>query len=468
MTVSSMAYHLVNTVNPPYALMDEVDNYLWESYEYCKDNDCRALYLRGYLNLHLINRIPDLLEIVQKQHKMLGTIAMKALQHFEFEDFSEKSQNRLRSIFHQTVRRFDSSIRTLALDILLKDDLDEEKVKDLLSAVKQADKSYEVKQYLLEQLKLRAGECDKFKEILTNAIQSDCALNNYNRIATGGLTTALSRQFLAHPSFNSTIISVQEIQKGVLKRGIVDMFFAGEGQKKFSYFTLELYARGMDSMMGGGNADAEEEDETNKEEETLTAGMELIVHGQSLRPLQFFSGQGELMGHVWSGTASDKTNAYRATTVFFEHRFETPFHSGFVVNFDFMTAISIDLSGQVTLSLWNRNGRSKVEQAIGLATIGRATVITDFSRTVSEFRLQQTPKLNLISDFEFSGNNLLCLQLSQPDITLKKTYWKKNVIPALRVNEEKEKKFNYEITGNSHLLNAKNNEMCRTIHKGEL
>lgn len=46
----------------------------------------------------------------------------------------------------------------------------------------------------------------------------------------------------------------------------------------------------------------------------------------------------------------------------------------------------------------------------------------------------------------------------------RKTFWKKNVIPGLKISDEKEKTHSFEITGNSHLLNAKNNEMCRTIH----
>lgn len=39
--------------------------------------------------------------------------------------------------------------------------------------------------------------------------------------------------------------------------------------------------------------------------------MELTVLGVQLRPFVFFASQGELMGHVWSGTASDKTPAYQ-------------------------------------------------------------------------------------------------------------------------------------------------------------
>jgi len=38
-----------------------------------------------------------------------------------------------------------------------------------------------------------------------------------------------------------------------------------------------------------------------------TAGLELVVFGVHIRPFIMFSNQGQLMGHVWAGTGSDKT-----------------------------------------------------------------------------------------------------------------------------------------------------------------
>lgn len=56
-----------------------------------------------------------------------------------------------------------------------------------------------------------------------------------------------------------------------------------------------------------------EEEEEGEPEEVATAGMELSILGTQIRPFVFFSGQGELMGHVWSGTASEKTPAYQVS-----------------------------------------------------------------------------------------------------------------------------------------------------------
>lgn len=80
-------------------------------------------------------------------------------------------------------------------------------------------------------------------------------------------------------------------------------------------FQLGLYAGGLSSFVGGSEEVEPEEDTT------ATAGMELTVQGSYLRPLEFFYGQGQLMGHVWSGTASEKTPAYQVSLRAYIHMY---------------------------------------------------------------------------------------------------------------------------------------------------
>lgn len=72
---------------------------------------------------------------------------------------------------------------------------------------------------------------------------------------------------------------------------------------------LGLFAGGLSSFISSDEepADAEEA------EEPATAGMEITALGIQVRPFVFFSGQGELMGHVWSGTGSEKTPAFQVS-----------------------------------------------------------------------------------------------------------------------------------------------------------
>lgn len=120
---------------------------------------------------------------------------------------------------------------------------------------------------------------------------------------------------------------------------------------------MGLYAGGLSSFVGG-NSDPDEP----QDNESATAGMEVTVQGAYFRPLQFFNGQGELMGHVWSGTASNPTPAYTATTLLHDHQEAIRLNNGAGFGIKVLGAISIDLNGQVQFSLWNRNAHCQVDK----------------------------------------------------------------------------------------------------------
>lgn len=74
------------------------------------------------------------------------------------------------------------------------------------------------------------------------------------------------------------------------------------------FFQLGIFAGGLSSFVSS-------DEENSGDDETSTAGLELSVLGVDLRPFVFFNGTGELMGHVWSGTASSLTPAYQVIIV---------------------------------------------------------------------------------------------------------------------------------------------------------
>lgn len=69
-------------------------------------------------------------------------------------------------------------------------------------------------------------------------------------------------------------------------------------------FQLGIFSGGLSSFLSSDS-------DSDTDDETATAGMELTILGNQIRPFTFFSGQGELMGHVWSGTASERTTAFQ-------------------------------------------------------------------------------------------------------------------------------------------------------------
>lgn len=123
-------------------------------------------------------------------------------------------------------------------------------------------------------------------------------------------------------------------------------------------FQLGLYSGGLSSFV---SSDSNEENDESQDE-AANAGMEITVQGSYLRPLQFFNGQGELMGHVWSGTASEPTTAYLANTLLHDHHESLQLQNGATVHIDVQSAMSIDLNGAIQLSLWGRNAQIQVNK----------------------------------------------------------------------------------------------------------
>lgn len=70
-----------------------------------------------------------------------------------------------------------------------------------------------------------------------------------------------------------------------------------------------MFAGGLSSFVSSDDGEVSAPEEA----ESATAGMELTVLGVNVRPFVFFDGQGELMGHVWSGTGSERTPAFQVS-----------------------------------------------------------------------------------------------------------------------------------------------------------
>lgn len=301
-TISSMSNKFANLPNQGFdsEVVVDVKNFLLKSIDECADNDCKMIYIRGLQNLLSPDTIGKLIELSLKDSYQISVGAMKALNRFHKNDLSEFKRD-FKNIFFQKTKRFDTSARTIALDILLS--LDNPDLNEFITFLKSNDPTYEVKQYLVQKLRMIAQKCPTFNEKLQKALKSDPEIFNWNVYgALKGLSTALTRKFSGYPSFNGSLVSVQEIKGGVLKRGNVDLMMEFENEK-FSAFTLGLFAGGLSSFVSSDDEEADPDEDT-----TATAGMEIAVQGSYLRPLTFFKGQGELMGHVWSGTASEPTS----------------------------------------------------------------------------------------------------------------------------------------------------------------
>lgn len=359
-TVSSMAQRFAKLPSEDFEshVVVEVKNFLMRSINSCSDNDCKVKFIRGLQNLQSPDTIEKLLTLAINHPYQISVAAMKALKKFPSSHYTTEMKVKLQDIFYQRFKMFDSSARTIALDILLQLKPETKDIVEMISFLGSQDRAHEVKQYLIQQLQLTAGKCSQFNEMLKMVLLKEPQIYNWNVFGgLKGLSTALERRFSQQPSYNGSLLSVQEMKGGALKRGTVDLMIRS-GDEEMSLFSLGIFAGGLSPFISSGDAEEVDPDEDT----TATAGMELALQGVQMRPLTFFKGQGELMGHVWSGTASTPTTAYKGVTLLQDHEQVISLNNGALLDFTSLGALSVDLHGKVEISLWYKNANSEVIQ----------------------------------------------------------------------------------------------------------
>lgn len=425
----------------------------------CTSEECKLKFLRALRNLRSHEAIPTLLKYASSHDKAISVVAWRALAALPRAAITDELKSVAHSVFYQIGGpRRDSSARTIALDIILENKPSEEVLYDLVKYLSSNDPAYEVRKYLSQRLEQIAEKNERVAVYLKNTYATgDVKLNNYHTRTQRGLSTAFTRSFLRSPDSNGTLVTVQEVNSGLLKRGIVDVVLETNEHQQ-AMFSLGLFAAGLGNFISS-------QDEEQADDETAIAGMQIDFLGIGVRPFVFFYGQGDLMSHVWSGTASERTPAFQTITSLYSHSEYVPLGSGFVAEIDVQGAVSFDLAGQIQLSLWARNAESLVEMVAGVMVQGGTRVHSSFVQSKAEFSMAMEPKLELLTDVDFAGPVSLCMRLSQPDTTVKYQVYKIERIPGSRHRLRKTRRTKVHSPGRSYRLNQKNNEMCAKLKR---
>lgn len=188
-TLGSLAYRYGHMPEHSYndTIVRKVRNYFTSSLKACDTDSCHELYINGLRNLQSPETTDQLFELALHPERSVSVAAMKALRYFPARVWTSKNIQQFRDIFFQINKRFDSSARTLALDVLfdLKPSVTE--LQALINYLKSNDKAYEVKKYLLEKITMFAEECPEFREKSQNILLNDPKLNNYHIFGQKGL-----------------------------------------------------------------------------------------------------------------------------------------------------------------------------------------------------------------------------------------------------------------------------------------
>lgn len=452
-TAAAMARHYGSA-----SLIEKVRVSLELGLESCTGEECKLKFLRALRNLRSKAAIPTLLSCATDENKAISVNAWRALAALPRKFITPEVKRTAVKVFYQIGAKRDSSARALALNIILESDPTKEELQQLSEYLAGNDPAYEIKKYLTQRMEQLAEKNPRFAidldETLTAAGKR---IVNYNVLSQRGLSTAFSRSFLKSADSNGSLVTVQEVNSGLLKRGVVDVLLEID-QKEEAVFSLGLFAGGMGSFVLSSD-----QDQSQVDDEPATTGMEIDFLGVGIRPFVFFSGNGELMGHIWSGTASERTPAFQALASIHNYNEHVPLASGFVAEIDVLGAVSVDLAGQIQLSLWSRNAQSLVDLKAGVAIQGGTKVRSDFVQSMAEYSMTIEPKLELSTDVDFSGPVSLCMRLSQPESLVKYQVYKVERIAGSRHRLRKTRRMRFYNPGRSYLLNRKNNEMCSKI-----
>lgn len=202
--------------------MQEVEQLIVNNLDYVEDA-ARSAFFRALKNLQSESSIPLLLKYIRTGTMKEGVLAFKALKSFDPKLWNGEVLKAAEKSLFQLDRKYDSSSRTLAADILIESNPNDELLERLLDFLVSNDPAFEIKQYVFQRIKMIAEEDPDFKDRVQGIIRRNDRINNYSGLSPRGLSTALKRHFVKGVSSNGSLVSVQEMKSGIVKRGAVNI-----------------------------------------------------------------------------------------------------------------------------------------------------------------------------------------------------------------------------------------------------
>lgn len=173
-------------VFPFFQVVEKVKNSITYYLKSCTDNECHVKYIRALKNLQHPETVKILLKAAQNNQRIISVTAMKALRAMPKSYWNSDVLTVCKQIFYQLKRRYDSSSRALAVDIILESQPSEGVVKELFVFLTKFEKEYEVKQFLYQRMLMIAEKCPTFYNMLTKIIKGDKQLNNWHVLGQRG------------------------------------------------------------------------------------------------------------------------------------------------------------------------------------------------------------------------------------------------------------------------------------------
>lgn len=464
-TVTAMTRRLVryNNSEPNVRMYNELVITAMERLVNCNkdDDECILTYIRSLANLRHPLSIDVLLSFAENGNRKISAYAMKTIKMFGPSVWDSRVLKRCNAIFFQLKKEQDSSTRTIALSILLESNPDYDLLKHVVKWLMEPEEGYEVKQYGLELLKAMANQNESSAKLLKTVMTQE-GLNHYGSMAQRGLSSYFSRKFLKFNNITGLVKSSQHMYYGVTKRGSVDIVLEHENVQ-YDLGSLDMFTTGLGYFMTLYD-DSGKKDTSDENNLPATAGLELTLLGVHIRPFIMFSSQAELMGHIWTGTGTDRTPIIQGIFQMIEHLEYVPLSNGFIAEMILKGMFSLDIAGQLEMSLWNKNAQSVIEENVAVSIQGSLKLDTDIVTDKVDFSLATEGLLDMHTDADFAINIVACMKIGFVDTNVILNTYKSEEVHGQSYKTNITSKWTYLVSGRTFALNQMVNEFCNVIH----
>ncbi|OQR77972.1 microsomal triglyceride transfer protein large subunit-like [Tropilaelaps mercedesae] len=416
-------------------------------------DDCKLVYVRALRNAAQPTSIPVLLNEVKLGSKKVGPAVLKALKEIGPVYFTPELFDTLEHIYFETHSQHESTARALAAEMIFTAG-DRRRIERVLAYIHNV--GCPELQTLIANKFRELVELDRAPELKRAAANHTVA--NYDTLAHEGISSTFTRLLSRSQDLNTTYTLNMELGPGgLLKQTTFGVNVQTSSTEQMPLISVNIFAAGLAGVAGGDAANEVNADD----EEEATAGIALSMLGVEMRPYVFFRGTGELMGHVWSGTASEYTPALQGNFLLMDHMQLQPLLSGLIVQLQLKGTLSADLGGSVQISLWNRNSHSIVHSAGAGLIQGSARLLSDVATARVEVNVGFESYLDFVTDFDFYEKPYkMCMVMTTPGLSMKYHVRKHEAINGKQHLVRTLRRRSSRADGKSYALTQKNSELC--------
>lgn len=211
-------------------LLQDIEEYIVNSLTACTGEEifkCQKLYLRALKNLKSKSTVGLLFDYVQNgKDPKVSVVAMKSLHAMPDAYIEARYRPQLIRIIQQLGRKYDSSVRTMSLDLILRNNPTKQEISEIVGRLlkRLADRQHsEVTTFMWNRIHEFMDSNPALQTMLDEVILEE-SLQNYHYLSPLGLSTAFARTFSSSPSANSSFSNAIEMTGKILKRSSFDVF----------------------------------------------------------------------------------------------------------------------------------------------------------------------------------------------------------------------------------------------------